>query len=192
MNKILSDKWDRIYQSETIRREPATVLAENLFLLPRAGTALDLASGLGENSLLLAKQGLTTQAWDISAVAMHKLQQRADAHALPIKTFIKEITPYSFASTCFDAVVVSRFLDRSICDAIMESLKPGGLLFYQTYTQQKISEQGPNNPRFLLVENELLQLFSSLKLVYYRENSGLGVIQQGLRNEAQFIGKKIE
>ena len=192
MNKVLGDKWDRVYQSKTIKSEPAAILVENLYLLPPAGMALDLASGLGTNALVLTKQGLATQAWDISAVAMHKLQQQADAHALPIRTFTKEITPDSFVANCFDVIVVSRFLDRSICDAIMESLKLGGLLFYQTYTQQKTSEQGPNSPRFLLADNELLQLFSALKLVYYRENAGLGEVRQGLRNEAQFIGQKIE
>jgi len=191
MNKVLSEKWDQVYQSETIKREPAAVLADNLFLLPLTGSALDLASGLGANACLLAKQGLTTQAWDISAVAMTKLQQKADAHAIPIKTFTKDITPSCFVSACFDVIVVSRFLDRSICNAIMESLKPNGLLFYQTYTQQKISESGPKNSRFLLAENELLQLFPTLKLVYYRENTDLGMTQHGLRNEAQFIGQKI-
>jgi len=192
MNKALGDKWDQIYQSETIKTEPAAVLTENLFLLPETGRALDLASGLGASALLLAMQGLTTEGWDISAIAMQKLQQQADANALPIKTFTKEITSNSFASACFDVIVVSRFLDRSICNAIMESLKPNGLLFYQTYTQQKVFQQGPKNPRFLLAENELLQLFSSLKTVYYRDNAGLGAIQQGLRNEAQFIGQKID
>ena len=192
MSKELADKWNQIYRFETSQSEPAAILVENLFLLPKIGRALDLASGLGANALLLAMQGLTTEGWDISAIAMQKLQQKADANALPIKTFTKEITSYSFASACFDIIVVSRFLDRSICNAIMESLKPNGLLFYQTYTQQKVSELGPKNPRFLLAENELLQLFSSLKTVYYRDNAGLGAIQQGLRNEAQFIGQKID
>ncbi|HIG65192.1 MAG TPA: methyltransferase domain-containing protein [Methyloprofundus sp.] len=191
MDKQLSYKWDKVYQSDASSPgEPVAVLSGNLFLLPQKGTALDLASGLGANALILAKQGLTTQAWDISAIALGRLQQQADAHALPINTFTREITPDSFASCCFDVVVVSRFLDRSICNAIMESLKPNGLLFYQTYTQDKTSGLGPKNPRFLLAENELLQLFSPLKRVYYRENSGLGMIQQGLRNEAQFIGQK--
>ncbi len=191
MNKQLSDKWDRIYRPESIKTVPIAVLAENLFLLPQSGNALDLASGLGANALILAQQGLTTHAWDISPVAMQKLQRHADAHALPVKTSTKEITPDSFATHCFDIIVVSRFLDRSISNAIMESLNSGGLLFYQTYTQQKISETGPNNPRFLLAERELLRLFSSLQLIYYRENSGLGDIRQGVRNEAQYIGQKI-
>ncbi len=191
MNKALRDKWDRVYRSGASITAPATVLSENLFLLPATGSALDLASGLGANALLLAKQGLTTQAWDISDAAMCHIQQQAVAHAIAIKTFTGEITPSSFSANTFDVIVVSRFLDRSICNAIMESLKPNGLLFYQTYTQYKSSEHGPKNPRFLLAKNELLQLFSALKLVFYRENEGLGGAQQGLRNEAQFIGQKI-
>ena len=190
MDKQLSDKWDKIYQSDVSPGEPASVLAGNLFLLPQKGAALDLACGLGANALVLAKQGLTTEAWDISAIALRRLQQQADAHALPIKTFTREITPDSFTSSYFDVIVVSRFLDRSICNAIMESLKPNGLLFYQTYTRHKTSDLGPKKTRFLLAENELLQIFSPLTRVYYRENAGLGMIQQGLRNEAQFIGQK--
>ncbi|OQK16845.1 methyltransferase type 12 [Methyloprofundus sedimenti] len=191
MNNPVADKWNRIYASASAASNPAAVLSENLFLLPQTGTALDLASGLGANALLLAKQGLTTQAWDISAVALFKLQQQADAEALAIKTFTREISTQSFSPNCFDVIVVSRFLDRSICDAIMVCLKMGGLLFYQTYTQHKKIELGPKNPRFLLAENELLSLFSLLKLVYYRENSAIGEIQQGLRNEALFIGQKV-
>lgn len=191
MNSQLVDKWNRIYTSASSEISPAHVLFENAFLLPTTGLALDLASGLGANALLLAKQGMTTQAWDISDVAMHKLQCRAATQALPIKTFTQEITPHSFSPACFDVIVVSRFLDRSICNAIMESLKPNGLLFYQTYTQHKVYEQGSKNPCFLLTENELLHLFSDLTVIYYRENKGLGDIRQGLRNEAQFIGQKL-
>ncbi|WP_428353061.1 methyltransferase domain-containing protein [Methyloprofundus sp.] len=193
MNKQLQDKWNGIYAntSDLSVASPAAVLAENQYLLPQSGTALDLACGLGANALLLAKQGLTTQAWEISDIALSHLQRQADAEALDIKTYVREIAPSNFPSNCFDVIVVSRFLDRSICDAIMVSLKVGGLLFYQTYTQQKTTQQGPNNPRFLLAENELLSLFAPLKLVYYRENANLGAVQQGLRNEAMFIGQKV-
>jgi 2-polyprenyl-3-methyl-5-hydroxy-6-metoxy-1,4-benzoquinol methylase len=190
MNKSLLKKWNRLYQSDTIISVAAEVLTENLYLLPASGSALDLASGLGANALLLAQQGMTTQAWDISDIAMDKLQQQAETHTLPIETCALEISVNSFMPASFDVIVVSRFLDRSICNAIMESLKPKGLLFYQTYTQHKTSAQGPKNPRFLLAENELLALFSALQVVYYRENAGLGALQYGLRNEAQFIGQK--
>ena len=190
MNKSLLEKWNRIYQSDTIVSVAAEVLAENLYLLPKSGLALDLASGLGANALLLAQQGMTTQAWDISDIALRKLQRQTETQPFTIETCVKEISANSFMPGSYDVIVVSRFLDRSISNAIMESLKPKGLLFYQTYTRHKASEQGPKNPRFLLAENELLDLFSALQVVYYRDNAGLGSVQYGLRNEAQFIGQK--
>lgn len=190
MSKRLMDKWNHIYTTKIFDRTPATVLSKHLFLLPEQGKALDLASGYGANALLLAKQGLTTEAWDISDIAMEKLQAEAKVKTIVIKTLTQEITVDSLLVNRFDVIVVSRFLDRSICNAIMGALKSGGLLFYQTYTQQKTSRQGPKNPQFLLKKNELLCLFSELQLVYYQENSDVGRVQLGLRNEAQFIGQK--
>lgn len=187
---MLQKKWNTLYSEGKGNSEPAHVLTDNLFLLPKAGHALDLACGLGENALLLAKQGLTTEAWDISTVALQKIQEKSEANALSIKTCPLEISAASFSKCSFDVIVISRFLDRSICDAIMRSLKPNGLLFYQTYTQQKVSELGPKTPRFLLAENELLSLFSELTVVAYTEHADLGLLDKGLRNEAQFIGRK--
>ncbi|MDF1581941.1 MAG: methyltransferase domain-containing protein [Methyloprofundus sp.] len=192
MNKTLIDKWNAIYSEGLVSEARSSeVLSNNLYLLPKSGQALDLACGLGANALLLAKQGLTVQAWDISTRALQKLKAQADTEALAVKTFTQEITRRSFSVNSFDVVVVSRFLDRSICNAIMECLKPNGLLFYQTYTQHKIYPQGPENPKFLLADNEMLSLFSAMKVIYYRENSALGDIRQGLRNEVQFIGQKL-
>jgi len=186
----LQNKWNSLYTEGKGNSEPAQVLADHLFLLPKIGHALDLACGLGENALLLAKQGLTTEAWDISTVALQKIQEKSVANALSIKTSLTEISTSSFSENSFDVIVISRFLDRSICNAIMGSLKPNGLLFCQTYTQQKVSELGPKNPRFLLAENELLTLFSELSVVAYSEHANLGLLDKGLRNEAQFIGRK--
>jgi 2-polyprenyl-3-methyl-5-hydroxy-6-metoxy-1,4-benzoquinol methylase len=190
MQHKLTDKWNAIYTEGKGNSEPASVLADHLFLLPKSGRALDLACGLGENALLLAKQGLATEAWDISDCALQKLQKKSIANALSIHTCTRKITADSFVPNTFDVIVISRFLDRSICDAIMKGLKFNGLLFYQTYTQCKSSELGPKNPRFLLAENELLTLFFGLTVVAYTEYANLGLLDEGLRNEAQFIGRQ--
>ncbi|MGR8936060.1 MAG: class I SAM-dependent methyltransferase [Gammaproteobacteria bacterium] len=186
-----SEKWDRIYAQQTTEQpETASVLREHTFLLPPRGTALDLACGLGANAMLLAHAGLNTEAWDISPVALQRLQQRADTEGMALRTRCLDIQPAYFVSESFDAIVVSRFLDRSLCPAIVEALKPGGLLFYQTYTREKIAAQGPTNPAYLLGENELLRLFSALRIVFYCEHGMIGEFAQGLRNEAQLIGQK--
>jgi SAM-dependent methyltransferase len=163
-------------------------LTENIFLLPKNGTVLDLACGLGANALLLAKKGLKTHAWDNSAVALKKLNENAVKRNLSVITKKVFIEPISLPKNTFDVIVVSRFLDRFLCDAIIDSLKQGGLLYYQTYTKEKLNEKGPNNPAFLLDKNELLKLFNSLQLVVYRDNSVIGDVQFGERNEAFYIG----
>jgi tellurite methyltransferase len=191
--KGLQEKWDRIYsRDEPGRQPPAPVLTDNAFLLPSAGIALDLASGLGANAIFLAEHGLKVTALDISSVAIEKLNAYALNHQLTIEAKQEAIGPASLPSSAFDVIAISRFLDRSLTGAIIDALKPGGLLFYQTFTRLKVTAEGPDNPAYLLEINELLELFSPLRTVYYRENAAIGDIRQGLRNEAQFIGQKPE
>jgi tellurite methyltransferase len=62
--------------------------------------------------------------------------------------------------------------------------------FIRLLQEIKITLTPPNNPDYLLIENELLRQFSSLRVIFYRENALMGDLSQGLRNEAQFIGQK--
>ena len=182
-------KWDSIYQ-KTDFSIAADVLVENSFLLPKTGCALDLACGLGANALFLAEQGLSVHAWDISLVALNKLECNAAKNGLEVAIKQVFIEPGALPKNTFDVIVLSRFLDRSLCNAKMEGLKPDGLLFYQTYVREKIASSGPKSPDFLLARNELLTLFQPLKLVAYRENSLIGNLACGERNEALFVGQK--
>lgn len=187
----LREKWNRIYlREEPGKQKPASVLTENAFLLPLEGSALDLASGFGANAIFLATHGLKVTALDISSVAIEKLNAFAGCHQLAIQAKQEAITVASLHPSSFDVIVIHRFLDRSLSDAIIDALKPSGLLFYQTFTRLKVNTEGPNNPVYLPDSNELLQLFSPLRTVFYRDNAGIGDIRQGLRNEAQFIGLK--
>jgi len=191
MDAVIS-KWNHFYNSQPPKRcyPVVQVLTENEFLLPATGTALDLACGIGANAIFLAEQGLAVTAWDISVVAIDKLTTYAVQQGLDINACQQNIVAESFIKCCFDVIVVSRFLDRTLSDAIIGALKPDGLLFYQTFTREKTSPKPPNNPDYLLAENELLTLFSPLRVVFYRENASIGNQLRGLRNEAQFIGQK--
>lgn len=186
----LQRKWDGIYSSGSQQPQACQALRDHSFLLPKQGSALDLACGVGGNALLLAEHGMTTQAWDISGVALSKLQEHAGAQRLAITTKQLEIAADDLFDHSFDVIVVSRFLDRTLCNAIMDALKPQGLLFYQTFTRAKLDSQGPSNPDYLLARNELLRLFAPLFLVHYQEHAGAGELQIGNRNEACFIGQK--
>lgn len=184
-------KWDAIYTENTETPKASEVLLCNQHLLPTHGNALDLACGLGGNALFLAQQGLQLEAWDISGIALAKLGELAQKQNLPITTHHCLITADLLPKNQFDVIVISRFLDRSLCNAIMAALKTEGLLFYQTFTRNKVDQQGPSNPDYLLDCNELLRLFSPLNLIFYQEFGRTGNLQHGNRNEASYIGQKL-
>ncbi|MDD1605899.1 MAG: hypothetical protein LUP96_04255 [Methylococcaceae bacterium] len=51
-------------------------------------------------------------------------------------------------------------------NAIIDTLKINGLLFYQAFTREKATHTPPHNPDYLLVKNELLALFAPLTVVF--------------------------
>ncbi len=190
MNQTTQNKWDACYSQNKTPPEVAGILRENDFLLPETGTALDLACGLGANALFLAKRGLTVTALDISEVALQSVSAQAALEQLIIDTRVCDIQADTLPKQAYDVIIISRFLDRSLNNAIIEGLKPDGLLFYQTFTCEKTHVYGPKNPHYRLQPNELLKLFAPLRAVFYREYGLIGHSDYGLRNEAQFIGQK--
>ncbi|MDK1023418.1 MAG: methyltransferase domain-containing protein [Gammaproteobacteria bacterium] len=187
----MAHKWDSKYADAPDSGIAAAILTENQHLLPASGRVLDLACGLGANALLLASRGLETHAWDTSQVAIERLQTFAKQRKLRVNAVVRDVVKNPpVAADCWDVVVVSHFLDRALCRQISDSLSPGGLLFYQTFTEARVSENGPSNPDFLLQENELLGLFSDLMVRFYREEGIQGDPQRGHRNKAYLIGQK--
>ena len=188
-NGTLAAKWDERYR-EAEPPGAVRVLMENSHLLPASGEALDLACGLGGNALLLAQAGLRTWAWDISPLAIERLNAAASAAGLPLSAEVRDVLAAPPSALSFDVIIVSRFLERDLCPALMAALRPGGLLFYQTFTRDKAVPGGPVNPDFLLAENELLRLFDGLRLRVYREEGSIGNVQHGFRNEALLVAQQ--
>jgi 2-polyprenyl-3-methyl-5-hydroxy-6-metoxy-1,4-benzoquinol methylase len=168
------------------------VLTQNAHLLPATGCALDLACGLGANALFMAQRGLSVSAWDISPVAIDRLRQVAAQHHLSLQLEVRDVMSQPPALEQFDVIVVTRFLERQLASPLMEALKPGGLLFYQTFITDKVSDRGPDHCAYRLARNELLTLFSWLRILVYREEGLVGTVQQGFRDEALLVGQKTE
>ena len=183
-------KWNERYRAATGERQASRVLKENLHLLPGNGRALDLACGLGGNSILLAQQGLEVDAWDIADVPIAALQDVALKRQLSIQAKVLDVEANPPARETFDVIVVSYFLERDLIPDLIRALKPGGLIFYQTFTRQRISDRGPQRAEFRLADQELLHLFSGLQVIFYREEGCVGDVRQGFRDEAMLVGRK--
>ena len=186
------EKWNERYRAATGERQGSRVLKENLHLLPDNGRALDLACGAGGNSILLAQQGLNVDAWDIADVPIAALQDIALKRQLSIQAEVRDVEAHPPAAETFDVIVVSNFLCRDIIPDLIQALKPGGLVYYQTFIQQHVSDRGPQRVEFRLAGQELLHLFSGLQVLFYREEGCVGNVQKGFRDEAMFIGRKTD
>ncbi len=162
MSDMVRAKWDAryAYAGDTVP-PPAAVLSRHSRLLPTVGMALDFACGLAGNGEWLADRGLTVTAWDISPEVVAKLEARRGS-GISISA-VRDLVAQPPQPASFDVIVVSRFLDRSVCPAIAAALRPGGVLFYQTFTR------GLRNPDYLLSPGELPRLFPTLTVLHHDE-----------------------
>lgn len=187
----LKAMWDQRHADPDKQPSAAEVLLENLHLLPETGNALDLACGLGGNALELARSGLEVSAWDISSVAVERLQHLAASAGLALNAEQRDVEQNRLTENAFDVIVVSYFLNRGLMPALIAALKPGGLIFYQTFTRIAVSDTGPSNPAYRLGDNELIALLSPLSVRFYREENRLGDLRKGSRDVAMIVAQKL-
>jgi len=184
--------WEQIYAEKSVADATAAqVLKENTHLLPASGTALDYASGLAGNAQLLAQLGLEVTAWDYSRIAVEKINQYAAAHTLKLRAEVKDLEQdYALLSGQFDVVCVSCFLHRPSIKKLTDLLAPGGLLFYQTFSGPQRDSIGPSREAFRLRRGELLQTFSSMQLLFYREDPQDIESRTVYSDQVLFVAKK--
>lgn len=198
--KEIRTKWNSRYESVHVPNQVINVLELNQHLLPMHGKSLDLACGLGGNALRMAELGFDSHAWDISDSAIAKINEFAQERQLTLSAKQCDISQQEqqdeMLEEGFDVIIVSRFLLRDIMPSLISSLRPGGLIFYQTFVQEQVSDdkfitkEGPKNNHFRLQPNELVKLFSGLTLRYYREEGIQGDLGKGFRNEAMLVAQK--
>ena len=155
------DKWNEKYQDAELSTpaEPAWVVRQHTRLLPLSGTALDLAAGLGGNARFLARCGLQVEAWDISDHAVALLNRYAQTYRLPITARQVDLEQHPWPDAQFDVVAISRWLDRSAFDDIRARVRPGGLLFWQTFLAP-VQPNAPKNPDYYLQSGGELAAFA--------------------------------
>jgi rhodanese-related sulfurtransferase/precorrin-6B methylase 2 len=152
-------------------RGPSPWLIENADLLPRGGRVLDVACGRGRHALLLASAGFDVRAIDRHPDAIAFVRDTAArlGFAVDAEVVDLETDPPPAIAGGFGAIVVFNYLHRPLVPALREALKPGGRIFYETFTTHQAERGHPTNPAFLLKDGELAQLMSPLATVRARE-----------------------
>ena len=149
---------------------PSTWLTAHADLLPRAGDALDVACGSGRNALWLATRGLRTHAVDRNESAIRELNQESNRLGLPVDAEVVDLEtdPVRFTRG-YDLIVVVHYLHRPLFPSLIDALRPGGLLVYETFTRAQALRGKPTNPAFLLEPGELAVLVRPLDILDSRE-----------------------
>ena len=158
MSQADRDRWDARYADGAYesRRHPSIFLEQCADLLPEGGQALDVASGAGRNALFLAHRGFTVDAVDISRVALAR--GRADAKGLPIRWIEHDLDDGFEAAHRYDLIVNIRYVNLPIVSALIDSLRPGGVLFMEQHLESDDDVIGPKNPAYRVARGALARL----------------------------------
>jgi SAM-dependent methyltransferase len=175
-------RWDQRYRdADPVRSMPPAPLGERpdlAGLIPTAGTALDIACGLGAQTLWLASRGLHVIALDVSSVAIERLRTAAeragladqvDACVVDLDDGLPEGTPSA------DVIVCQRFRDQRLYPSVLEHLTPGGIAIVSALSQVGLAQ--PPGP-FHALGGELVTAFTGedTELLYSSEAAGVATI----------------
>jgi len=162
--------WEARWCSVEAPQEPAILLVQFAALLPPRGRALDVAAGAGRNSVYLAACGLSVVAVDRSRAGLERGKGLAREKDVRIHWVQADLVSFVLPPSSFDVIACFYYRDPALYPRWGAALRPGGLIFYETYTRdQSWFGCGPRNPAHLLEPGELLDAFRALDVVFYHE-----------------------
>ena len=178
----------------------------NAFLVSQAarlghGHALALADGEGRNSVWLAKQGFTVDAFDFSAPAIVKARALAEKHQVNVNFTCSDWQSFDWPTAHYDLVAGIFFQfatpdERAeLFEKIKDSLKPGGVLVIQGYGKNQLTYKtgGPDKIEHLYDEDLLRQAFAGFDVQVcetYETSITEGAGHSGMSALVGFVAKK--
>lgn len=140
---------------ETGQLAPSAWVCRFAHLIAPGGAVLDLACGSGRHARFLAGLGYCVEAVDRDHAALAAL---ATVAGVATRCTDLEGSPWPYATSRFDGIVVANYLHRPLIGNLLDALRPGGVLIYETFAAGNETFGRPSNPEFLLRQGELLQL----------------------------------
>ena len=194
--------WDKRFSTPdyVFGEEPNAFLVSQAALLGK-GHALALADGEGRNSVWLAKQGFTVDAFDFSAPAIVKAQALADKHKVRVNFSCSAWQDFDWQAARYNLVAGIFFQfatpdERAeLFQTIKDSLKPGGVLVIQGYGKNQLTYKtgGPDKLEHLYDEDLLRQAFAGFEIQVcetYETTIQEGAGHSGMSALVGFVARK--
>jgi SAM-dependent methyltransferase len=154
-------RWNETYRGEKAPRS----LNENLMRLAhllKPGRILDLAGGMGQNALWLTQQLPNSRAV-VADLSDEALRQASP----PLARVLCDASALPFARHSFDAILCTRFFDARV--NFLDWLAPGGVVFFETYTQADAKYRPDFNPAHRFDLAAIPNYFAGLEILYQQE-----------------------
>jgi 2-polyprenyl-3-methyl-5-hydroxy-6-metoxy-1,4-benzoquinol methylase len=167
------ERWNRILTSPTaaFNKAPNAFLAEMVKGM-RPGRALDVGMGQGRNTIFLAQQGWDAVGFDPADRAVAAAQQQAAQLGVKITARVARAEDFDWGTAQWDLIVLSYVGGRELVSNVVQSLRPGGMVLIEGFHRDATKTQ-PIGGAVVFDTNELLTLYSALRVVRYEDTEGV-------------------
>ena len=132
--------------------------------------ALDVAMGRGRHACALAVEGYRVFGVDIKFEAVRDAMIEAAAQRVIVRGWCADLTTFPLGRERFEVIVVTRYLQRDLFQSLRQTLTPGGVVIYETFTEaQRALGRGPTSADHLLRPGELRSAFEDFEMLFYEE-----------------------
>lgn len=186
MSEADREKWDARYgaDSHEVGAAPAWLDGHDS-VLPRAGRALDVASGSGRIALWAAARGLDVTALDISSLGLAKMHGVAGSRGLSVDTVERDLEidprlplgPFTLV-TCF------HYRQPALVPAMRTALEVGGVLVIEALTVVNLERHAHPSRRWLAEPGEVRSWAEGLEVISYEEG------WSGERHSARLLARR--
>ena len=194
--------WDKRFSTPdyVFGEEPNAFLVSQAALIGK-GQALAVADGEGRNSVWLAQQGLSVDAFDFSSPAIVKAQALAAKHKVKVNFTCSDWQSFDWPTAYYDLVAGIFFQfaapdERTqLFEKINKSMKPGGLLIIQGYgkNQLKYNTGGPGKLDHLYDDALMREAFADYEVLVcntYETSITEGAGHSGMSALVGFVARK--
>jgi tellurite methyltransferase len=164
-----AQRWDARYATESqhyLKRQVPPLLTANLDRLPREGLALDVAAGTSPAGPYLTQLGLHVIALDISYIGLHLARSRTKEWGRRLACAVIDLSDPWLPDLHFDVILDFYFLSRPLLNRFYSALKPGGLLFLETFLRTPACEE---HSAYYLDPGELQHYSADWDVLYLTE-----------------------
>lgn len=198
----MANLWnERFNTAEYIFGEkPNAFIQEFAYQLEGLKNVAAFAEGEGRNAVFLAGLGHDVTTFDYAESGLNKTLQLAEKNNVEVKTVQVDLIEGSVPNEQFDAAIMvfghfRKEDQRSIFEKILKSVKPGGKIMMELYSEKQLDYQtgGPRGLAMLYKPQDILDWCENYKIVHFfvgEQSRQEGTLHTGLAHVIQLIIEK--